>query len=83
MTNALQQQALLEKDRETIRQGISSEALEVLKRRYGYDLPIFTSNDVMCNPCSNDVFLRQALIKDGQRQLLTFIQSCKNPQHHD
>lgn len=69
-------EAELARDRETIRHGITPAALEVLKKRYGFYLPIFRSNDVLTAPVPNDVFLRQALIRDGQRQIISFISNC-------
>lgn len=62
----------LERDVKTLRMGITDEALEVLERRYGYNLPIF-SPDAMYSDAGNDKFLRQALIKEGQRQVISFI----------
>lgn len=67
----------LERDLKTLRMGITAEALEVLERRYGFNLPIF-SNDAMYSAESNDKFLRQALIKEGQRQIISFIRLATN-----
>lgn len=62
----------LERDIRELQRGITQEALDVLERRYGYNLPIF-SNDAMYSDAGNDKFLRQALIKEGQRQVISFI----------
>lgn len=67
----------LERDKRVLRDGISREALEVLKRRYGYDLPLFGA-DCMNSDAGNDKFFRQALVKEGQRQVLSFIIFCNN-----
>ena len=67
----------LERDKRIIREGVSREALEVLKRRYGFDLPLFGS-DCMNSDAGNDKFFRQAMIKEGQRQVLSFLIFCYN-----
>lgn len=67
-----EQEKQLEADMRVLKRGITPEALEVLERRYGYNLPIF-GNDAMYSAEPNDKFLRQALIKEGQRQVISFI----------
>lgn len=62
----------LQSDMRVLQRGITTEALEVLERRYGFNLPLFT-NDVLYSADSNDKYLRQALIKEGQRQIISFI----------
>lgn len=62
-------------ERAVIRHGVSKEALEVLKQRYGFNLPVY-GNDVFSNETSNDTCLRRSLVKDGQREVLCFLESC-------
>ncbi len=69
--------AQLERDKRVLREGVTREALEVLRRRYGYDLPLFGA-DCMNSDASNDKFFRQALVKEGQRQVISFILFCNN-----
>lgn len=69
--------AQLERDKRVLREGVTREALEVLRRRYGYDLPLFGA-DCMTSDSSNDKFFRQALVKEGQRQVISFILFCNN-----
>jgi hypothetical protein len=69
--------AQLERDKRVLREGVTREALEVLRRRYGYDLPLFGA-DCMNSDANNDKFFRQALVKEGQRQVISFILFCNN-----
>lgn len=62
----------LMQDLATMRAGISPDALQVLEDRYGYHASLF-SDDAMYSTASNEVYLRQALIKEGQRQVIQFI----------
>ena len=62
----------LKKDMQILRRGITPDALAVLERRYGFAMPLF-GNDVFTSPESNDRFMRTALIKEGQRQIISFI----------
>lgn len=65
----------LQSDKKALRDGISPQAIEVLRRRYGYDLPLFGS-EVMTANGTNEQFFRLSMIKEGQRQVLSFIFSC-------
>lgn len=62
-------------DKKVLRDGISPKAVEVLRRRYGYDLPLFGAES-MSSDGNNERFFRLAMIKEGQRQVLSFIFSC-------
>lgn len=62
-------------DKKALRDGISAEAADVLRRRYGYDLPLFGAESMSAD-CNNERFFRLAMIKEGQRQVLAFIFSC-------
>lgn len=62
-------------DKKVLRDGISPEAVEVLRRRYGYDLPLFGAESMSADG-NNERFFRLAMIKEGQRQVLSFIFSC-------
>lgn len=76
-TTETEEERQLAADKLTIRRGVTKEALEVLERRYGYNLPIFGA-DAMYSADSNDKFLRQALIKEGQRQVISFLRFLTN-----
>lgn len=58
--------------------GVSDEALAALKRRLGFDLPVFQRCDKYGMAYSDEQFTRQALIKDGQRSVIYYIQQTKN-----
>lgn len=76
----LREQAL--RDREIIRTGVTREALEVLKRRCGYDLPVFQNTDQFGNPYSDQAFLYQAMLRDGKREVICYLETCLNPRNN-
>jgi hypothetical protein len=80
MTQRVREEAQLRADLAVLRHGISAEALAVLKRRYGFEVPLF-GNDVVTSSDSNDRFLRTALIKEGQRQVISFINLSHSTNH--
>lgn len=64
-------------DREAIRAGISQEALEVLKRRFGFDLPVFQRVDSQGATFTDAQFMNAALMRDGAREVICYILLCK------
>ena len=58
-------------------QGISEDALRVLETRYAFNSTIF-DHDAMSTELSNEVYMRQAFIKEGQRQVIGFIRYALN-----
>lgn len=72
----LREQAL--RDRETIRCGVTRDALEVLKRRCGYDLPVFQLCDQFGTPYSDQAFIHMAMLRDGKREVICYIETCLN-----
>lgn len=66
------------RDIRIIANGVTEEALEALKRRLGFDLPVFQRCDKYGIAYSDEQFTRQALIKDGQRSVIYYIQQTKN-----
>lgn len=75
----LEEQA--KRDRETIREGVSRKALEVLKRRCGFDKPVFQRVSPQGVPYNDEQFIREALIRDGMRELICYIELCLTPSH--
>lgn len=71
------------RDREIIRTGVSRQALEVLKRRCGYDLPVFQSCDQFGQPYSDTAFVHQAMLRDGKREVICYIETCLSNNKHD
>lgn len=61
-----------------IANGVSDEALEALKRRLGFDLPVFQRCDKYGIAYTDTQFSNQALMKDGQRSVIYYIQQIKN-----
>lgn len=72
----LKEEAL--RDRDIIRTGISPQALAVLKKRCGYDLPVFQTTDPYGNPYSDQAFIHQAMLRDGKREVICYIETCLN-----
>lgn len=66
------------RDRDIIRTGISPQALAVLKKRCGYDLPVFQTADLYGNPYSDQAFIYQAMLRDGKREVICYIETCLN-----
>lgn len=66
------------RDRDIIRTGITPQALEVLKKRCGYDLPVFQKTDQFGNPYSDKTFIYQAMLRDGKREVICYIDTCLN-----
>lgn len=64
------------RDREIIRTGVSRQALEVLKRRCGFDLPVFQACDQFGQPYSDTAFIHQAMLRDGKREVICYIETC-------
>lgn len=58
--------------------GVSDEALAALKRRLGFDLPVFQRCDKWGVAYSEAQFSNQALIRDGQRSVIYYISQAKN-----
>lgn len=71
------------RDREIIRTGVSRQALEVLKRRCGFDLPVFQSCDQFGQPYSDAAFVYQAMLRDGKREVICYIETCLSNNKHD
>lgn len=67
----------LRQDLAVLNAGVSEDALRVLEDRYGFNSTIF-SDDAVSSDLPNDVYLRQALIREGQRQVLLFIRFALN-----
>ena len=61
-----------------IASGVSDEALDALKRRLGFDLPVFQRCDKYGIAYTDAQFSNQALIKDGQRSVIYYIQQIKS-----
>ena len=57
--------------------GISEDALRVLENRYAFNSTIF-DHDAMSSELPNEVYMRQAFIKEGQRQVIGFIRYALN-----
>ena len=68
----------IEHDNRIIANGVSDDALQALKRRLGFDLPVFQRCDKYGISYTAEQFTSQALIKDGQRSVLYYIQQTKN-----
>ena len=64
-------------DMATVREGVSEAAREVLERRFGFFSSLFTE-DATYSDLPNDVFMRQAFVREGQRNVLCFIRTSKN-----
>lgn len=67
----------LQHDLAVMCQGISEDALRVLETRYAFNSTIF-DHDAMSTELPNEVYLRQAFIKEGQRQVIGFIRYALN-----
>lgn len=67
----------LQHDLDVLCGGISEDALRVLETRYAYQSTIF-DQDAMSSELPNEVFMRQAFIKEGQRQVIGFIRYALN-----
>jgi hypothetical protein len=67
----------LQQDLAVLSQGISEDALRILEARYAYNSTIY-DHDAMTSELSNDILMRQAFIKEGQRQVLGFIRYALN-----
>lgn len=67
----------LQHDLAVLCQGISDDALKVLESRYAYNSTIF-DHDAMSSELPNEVYTRQAFIKEGQRQVIGFIRYALN-----
>lgn len=76
-----QMQEQAKRDRETILEGVSRKALEVLKRRVGFDLPVFQRVNMHGEAYNDEQFIREALIRDGQREVICYIERCLNVSH--
>lgn len=66
------------RDHRIIAGGVSDEALAALKRRLGFDLPVFQRCDKYGMAYTDNQFTHQAMMKDGQRQVIYYIQQIKN-----
>lgn len=66
------------RDYRIIARGVSDEALAALKRRLGFDLPVFQRCDKYGIAYTDNQFTNQAMMKDGQRQVIYYIQQIKN-----
>ncbi|MBR5186543.1 MAG: hypothetical protein IKW19_09635 [Akkermansia sp.] len=70
-----------DRDNRIIAAGVSDEALAALKRRLGYDLPVFQRCDKWGIAYSDEQFHNQALVRDGQRSVIYYILQTKNQRH--
>jgi hypothetical protein len=64
-------------DLATVREGVSEAALAVLERRFGFHSSLFTV-DATYSDLPNEVFQRQAFIREGQRNVICFIRTSLN-----
>ena len=70
-----------DRDNRIFAAGVSDEALAALKRRLGYDLPVFQRCDKWGIAYSDEQFRNQALVRDGQRSVIYYILQTKNQRH--
>lgn len=74
-------QAQAKRDRDVIRDGITPAALEVLKRRFAFDQPVFQFSDNFGRPYTDEECVRRASIRDGSREVICYINFCLSSSH--
>lgn len=74
-------QAASMRDRDVVRGGITPAALAVLKKRFGFDAPVFQFADVTGRPYTDEECSRRALLRDGAREVICYINLCLSTSH--
>ena len=70
------------RDREQIKHGVTKEALKALKARFGYMYPAFIyptqGYGATSAPVNTELIKLHAAVRDGQREVISYIEQILN-----